>query len=80
MIAVFSLFVFSDVVLIQTLGLGLAVAVLLDATLVRLTLVPAVLALAGTWNWWLPGPIARLAERVDLSHDSCRPRSASTLR
>ncbi len=69
MIAVFSLFIFSEVVLIQTLGLGLAVAVLLDATLVRLTLVPAVLAMAGKWNWWLPRPVAKLAKRVNLSHE-----------
>jgi RND superfamily putative drug exporter len=69
MIAVFLPFVFSEVVLIKTLGLGLAVAIFLDATVVRLTLVPAVMALAGRWNWWLPKPFARLAERVNLSHD-----------
>ena len=69
MIVVFSLFILSEVVLIKTLGVGMAVAVLLDATLVRLALVPAVMTLAGRWNWWLPGPLARLAERVDLRHD-----------
>ena len=66
MIVVFSVFVFSEVLLIKTLGLGLAVAVFLDATLVRMVLVPAVMTLAGRWNWWLPEPIARLARRVDL--------------
>lgn len=55
MITLFSLLLFSHVELIRTLGLGLAVAVLLDATLVRLTLVPAVMTMAGRWNWWLPG-------------------------
>ena len=69
MIVVFSLFILSEVVLIKTLGVGMAVAVLLDATLVRLALVPAVMTLAGRWNWWLPGPLARLAERLDLRHD-----------
>lgn len=69
MIVVFSLFIFSEVVLIKTLGVGVAVAVLLDATLVRVTLVPAVMTLAGKWNWWLPAPLARFAERFDLSHD-----------
>lgn len=69
MIVVFSLFIFSEVVLIKTLGVGVAVAVLLDATLVRVTLVPAVMTLAGRWNWWLPGPLARFAERFDFSHD-----------
>jgi RND superfamily putative drug exporter len=69
MVLVFSVFIFSNVVLIKTLSLGLSIAVLLDATLVRLALVPAVVLLAGKWNWWLPRPVARLAERVDLSHD-----------
>lgn len=66
---VFFAFMFSHVVLIKTLSLGLTVAVLLDATLVRLVLVPAVMMLAGRWNWWLPRPVARFAKRVDLGHD-----------
>ena len=66
---VFFAFMFSHVVLIKTLSLGLTVAVLLDATLVRLVLVPAVMMLAGDWNWWLPRPVARFAKRVDLGHD-----------
>jgi len=66
---VFAVFLFSHVVLIKTLSLGLTVAVLLDATLVRLALVPAVMLLAGTWNWWLPRPVARWAQRLDLGHD-----------
>jgi len=37
------------------------VAIVLDATLVRLALVPSVMTLAGRWNWWLPGPLARFA-------------------
>ncbi len=66
---VFAVFLFSHVVLIKTLALGLTLAVLLDATLVRLVLVPAAMMLAGRWNWWLPGPIARLARRVHIGHD-----------
>lgn len=69
MIVVFSVFMFSSVVFIKTLSLGLTVAILLDATVVRLALVPAVMRLAGSWNWWLPRPMARLAERISLSHD-----------
>jgi RND superfamily putative drug exporter len=69
MLAVFSVFLFSDVVLIKMLGLALFVAVLLDATVVRAMLVPAVMRLAGRANWWMPAPMARLADRVDLSHD-----------
>jgi RND superfamily putative drug exporter len=55
MITIFLVLMFSHVELIRTLGLGLSVAVLLDATLVRLALVPSVMVLAGRWNWWLPG-------------------------
>jgi RND superfamily putative drug exporter len=68
MLAVFSVFLWSDVVLIKMLGLALFVAVLLDATVVRVMLVPAVMRIAGRANWWLPPRLARLAERIDLSH------------
>lgn len=69
MIIVFSLFIFSEVILIKTLGVGLVVAILLDATLVRVILVPAFMNLAGRWNWWLPKPLALLATKVGMSHD-----------
>jgi RND superfamily putative drug exporter len=69
MITVFALFLFSHVVLVRTLGLGLSVAVLLDSTLVRLALVPAVMTMAGRWNWWMPAALARLARRSKLSPD-----------
>ncbi len=68
MIVVFSAFIFSQIVLIKTLALGLTVAILLDITLVRLVLVPAVMSLAGRWNWWLPRPFAR-REKVRQGHD-----------
>jgi hypothetical protein len=45
----------------QELGFGLAVAIFLDATVVRLVLVPAAMHLLGEWNWWLPAALARLA-------------------
>lgn len=66
MILVFSAFIFGQVVANKTVGLGLAVAVFLDATLIRLMLVPAVMVLAGEWNWWLPGPLRRLMPKVRL--------------
>jgi RND superfamily putative drug exporter len=47
-------FVAADIVLIKALGLGTAIAVLLDATLVRALLVPATMRLLGEWNWWAP--------------------------
>ncbi|WP_179382180.1 MMPL family transporter [Streptomyces sp. SA15] len=55
MVAVFGAFGFAGIVPIQQLGFGMAVAILLDATLVRLLLVPAAMRLMGRWNWWLPG-------------------------
>ena len=54
MICVFGAFAFARVLLVQLLGFGLALAILLDATLIRMVLVPAFMKLAGRWNWW-PG-------------------------
>ncbi|MEJ7900433.1 MAG: MMPL family transporter [Thermomicrobiales bacterium] len=53
-------FVSADVVLIKALGLGIALAVALDATIVRALLVPATMKLLGHWNWWIPGWLERL--------------------
>jgi len=60
MTAVFGVFVLTGVPSIKELGLGNAVAIALDATLVRLILVPAAMQLMGSWNWWLPGWLDRL--------------------
>ena len=54
MIAVFASVVFGQLLVVQMLGFALAVAVLIDATAVRLVLGPALVRLAGRWNWW-PG-------------------------
>ncbi|MFK4308506.1 RND superfamily putative drug exporter [Bacillus sp. RC242] len=54
MIAVFTGFAFSGMLPIQVLGIGLAVGIFLDATIVRLVLVPVSMVLLGKWNWWLP--------------------------
>ena len=55
MVVVFGSFVFEDGPVIKMLGMGLAVAVLLDATLIRMLLMPATIELPGTSNWWIPG-------------------------
>jgi RND superfamily putative drug exporter len=60
MVAAFSGFVAGSIVGLQQFGLGLAVAILLDATIVRALLVPALMAWFGRWNWWLPAPLARI--------------------
>ena len=54
MIIVFGSFAFTRVLAVQFIGFGLAIAVLLDATLIRMVLVPAIMHIAGRWNWW-PG-------------------------
>src|SRR2546429_8831008 len=54
MILVFGTFAFTRVLAVQLIGFGLAAAVLLDATLIRMVLVPAVMHIAGRWDWW-PG-------------------------
>jgi putative drug exporter of the RND superfamily len=58
MVIVFGYFAFANVLLLQFLGFGLAVAVFLDATLIRMLLVPAIMNVAGRWNWW-PGVRAK---------------------
>jgi putative drug exporter of the RND superfamily len=60
MVAAFCGFVAGSVVGLQQFGLGLAVAIFIDATIVRALLVPSAMALFGRWNWWLPAPLARL--------------------
>ena len=60
MVLVFLSFVLGADVSVKQIGLGLAVAVLIDATIVRLVLVPAVMELLGKANWWLPRPLARI--------------------
>jgi uncharacterized membrane protein YdfJ with MMPL/SSD domain len=60
MVAAFSGFVAGSVVGLQQFGLGLAVAILVDATIVRALLVPSLMAIFGRWNWWLPARVARV--------------------
>jgi putative drug exporter of the RND superfamily len=60
MVAAFSGFVAGRIVGLQEFGLGLAVAIFVDATIVRVLLVPSLMALFGRWNWWLPRRVARV--------------------
>jgi RND superfamily putative drug exporter len=62
-------FVTADVVIIKALGLGIAVAVFLDATIVRALLVPSTMKLLGEWNWWLPAPVQRLLPHRQWSEE-----------
>lgn len=68
MVVVFSSFALADVVTIKSIGVGMAIAVFVDATIVRVLLVPATMRLLGEWNWWAPGILGRLADRLGFSH------------
>jgi RND superfamily putative drug exporter len=48
-------FTFTSIVVTKEMGLGMALAVLVDATIIRTLLVPATMRLLGRWNWWMPG-------------------------
>jgi RND superfamily putative drug exporter len=66
LVVVFSCFLVGRIGNVQQIGLGLAVAVAVDATLVRCVLVPATMTLLGRFNWWAPRPLARLHRRLGL--------------
>jgi len=66
MVTVFGSFVFGDNSVVKLFGLGLAAAILIDATIVRLVLVPATMELLGDRNWWLPKWLDRILPRVHV--------------
>jgi uncharacterized membrane protein YdfJ with MMPL/SSD domain len=68
-------FATSEMVFIKELGLGIAFAVLLDATIVRALLVPSLMELLGRWNWWAPRPLRRLHGRIGLSEAEPSPQT-----
>ncbi|MEM9712773.1 MAG: MMPL family transporter [Actinomycetota bacterium] len=69
-VVVFAGFAAGEVLAIKQLGLGMALAVIVDATIVRSLLVPATMRLLGEWNWWAPAPLRRLHERFGLREPS----------
>ncbi|AOP48992.1 MMPL family transporter [Streptomyces lydicus] len=76
MVSVFAAFLLSDNVVVKMLGLGLAVSVLIDATVVRLLLVPAVLTLLGPAAWWTPRWLDRILPRVNAEGEEQLPDRA----
>jgi RND superfamily putative drug exporter len=60
-------FATSQIIFIKQVGVGTALAVLIDATIIRALLVPSLMALLGRWNWWAPAPLRRLHARLRLS-------------
>jgi len=67
MVGVFGIFATLSLIEVKQIGVGLAVAVLIDATIVRAILLPAAMALLGEWNWWLPRPLARRLGRAPVA-------------
>ncbi len=76
MVFVFGFFVFGSLREIKLVGLGLATAVFIDATIVRLVLVPATMELLGSRNWWMPTWVDRLVPNLSIEHE---PPSRSPL-
>ena len=64
MAAIFFGFALADLVVVKAIGIGMGIAVVLDATIVRALLVPATMRLMGRWNWWAPAPLERWRARV----------------
>ena len=60
-------FVTSEIAFIKQIGLGVALVVLIDATIIRGLLVPSLMQMLGRWNWWAPAPLARVYERFGVS-------------
>ena len=60
-------FVTSEMIFIKQLGLGTALAVLIDATIIRALLVPSLMEMLGKWNWWAPKPLRQLHARLGVS-------------
>jgi RND superfamily putative drug exporter len=66
-------FATSQIVFIKELGVGAALAVLIDASIIRALLVPSLMALLGPLNWWAPRPLRRLHDRIGLRESAPQP-------
>jgi putative drug exporter of the RND superfamily len=81
---VFLAFGVSTVFFVKQIAIGMAVGVMIDATIVRALLVPSLMRLFGEWNWWAPAPLRRLQERFGISEaeplDGAAPRPATESR
>jgi len=71
-------FATADIVIIKSLGVGMAIAIALDATIVRAILVPATMRLMGDYNWWAPRPLKWLWDRVGIREPEGSPASGPT--
>ena len=78
MVGVFAAFGLAEILLIKAIGLGMALAVAVDATLVRALVVPATMRLLGNLNWWAPAPLSRLYHRLGLGEGARRTPAPET--
>ena len=70
MVVVFGAFLFEDARVIKLFGVGLGFAVLVDASIVRMLLVPATMELLGKRNWWIPGWLDRILPTISFEGDA----------
>ncbi len=77
---VFLAFAVSSVFFIKQIAIGMAVGVMIDATIVRALLVPSLMRLFGEWNWWAPAPLRRLQERFGFSEGEPEPTDVAATR
>ncbi len=68
MISTFLVFALSPMLTLKTMGVGMAVAVFIDATVSRIILLPSAMKLAGRWNWWMPKWLEKILPKVELEH------------
>jgi RND superfamily putative drug exporter len=66
MVCVFTSFVLNGNPIVKEFGVGLAVAIAIDSTLVRCLLVPAIMVLLGKWAWWMPGWLGRFVPHISI--------------
>jgi len=78
-VIVFIGFAAGEMLNVKQLGVGLALAVIVDATIVRCLVVPATMRLLGNLNWWAPAPLRRLHEKIGLSESSAIPPGVSSV-
>ncbi|MEQ4302322.1 MMPL family transporter [Plantactinospora sp. B6F1] len=78
LIVVVAGFATGGVVFVKLIGVGMIVAIVVDATLVRALLVPATMRLLGRWNWWAPGPLARVYRRYGIRESWPAPPAGPT--
>ena len=71
-------FATSQIIFIKENGVGTALAVLIDASIIRALLVPSLMELLGKWNWWAPKPLRRLHERFGISEGALSPRGGDS--